>query len=276
VLKIPISLGTVSNQEALVSRSISTEYDKYVAEILPASVKNIDETPYKQEGRGGYAWVLVSNAMTVLFYLRQSRGSKVAKEILGTNSPSYSTSDRYSAYSWIDPEKRQICFAHLLRDFTKIGERKGKAGKFGTLLVESTKELFHKWHKWKEAPEPKNKVQLNLDCKTLKERIKDTLYKGTYCGHLTTERTCKKILEVKESLWNFLEVDDLEPTNNAAERALRPLVIHRKLSFGTRSHRGTLFIERMFSILRTCKVRNINPLQLVSQKVHENFATQLA
>jgi transposase len=164
----------------------------------------------------------------------------------------------------------------LLRDFAKIGERKGKAGKLGLLLVETTKELFHHWHRWKELPNPKNKIQLNLDCKILIERIEATLHKGTFCGHLTTERTCKKILEVKESLWNFLCVDDLEPTNNAAERALRSLVIHRKLSFGTQSRRGTLFIERMFSILGTCKARNINPLQLITLKVQNRFAPLLA
>jgi transposase len=106
---------------------------------------------------------------------------------------------------------------------------------------------------------------------SVKNSIEKIPEKGLICGHLRTERTCSKILSLRESLWTFIQRKGVDPTNNAAERALRSLVIHRKLSFGTQSHRGSHFIEYLFSIIGTYQLKSICSWDFIETKVRSSF-----
>lgn len=269
VLGIPISLGSVSTQEGHVTAALAASHAEAVTVASQAPVKYVDETRYRQSGTPGYAWVLVTFEQ-VLFFLRPSRGSRIAREVIGTCGTV--VTDRYAGYAWVDETKRQVCWAHLLRDFTQIAERQGRAGDYGRSLVHLTELLFAEWWQWKSLGPPDGKQSLALSCAALRAKIDATLVAASTCGHLRTERTCTKILALNEALWTFLEVPDVEPTNNAAERALRPLVIHRKLSFGTQSVRGTQFIERLFSLILTAPVQHYNPLQKVREALSSWWA----
>ena len=97
--------------------------------------------------------------------------------------------------------------------------------------------------------------------------MESLLAEGVICGHATTQRTCKRILKQKEALWTFVDTPGVDPTNNVAERMIRPYVLWRKMSFGTQSERGNLFVERMMTVSTTCKQQKRNVLDYVTEAI---------
>jgi hypothetical protein len=104
-----------------------------------------------------------------------------------------------------------------------------------------------------------------------KNKMLKWLIIGTYCGHDKTARTCKNILDFSNSLWHFFEIKHVPPTNNHAEQQLRPLVISKKLTFGTQSDRGSRFIERIFTLFMTCKQQSRDILTFLVEAVQKYF-----
>lgn len=92
------------------------------------------------------------------------------------------------------------------------------------------------------------------------ECVEALLEEGAACGHRKTAGRCRKILELRLALWTFVRAEGVEPTNNAAERALRPAVLWRKGSFGSGSERGSRFAERMLTVAATCREQGRNVL----------------
>ena len=267
--QLPISLGSVSNAEARISNSLKSVYEEIQKQVQLATVSHIDETSYKENNKSGWAWVIATKQAT-FFKIDPSRGKKVARSLL---SPmilkQIIVSDRYGAYNFLSPMRHQVCWAHLKRDLIKISERPGIAGTIGCKLLSTYNKLFFTW---KTAP-PNT---WNIDQKSrkrvkyLRRKFIRYLQDGSLCDHKRTAGTCKNILSQGPSLWLFWSNEEVPPTNNLAERQLRPLVIARKLSFGTQSSRGSRFIERVFSVIMTCRQQNINILQLM-QKAFENY-----
>jgi transposase len=243
---IDLSVGTISHNEVLVAKAIESEYHTLLLKAQGAPVKHIDETGFKQSDKKGFAWVLASEEATV-FKLDPSRGKKVAVKILDKIC-GIIISDRYVGYHWINPLMRQVCLAHILRDFKQISERSGASGKIGKILLHYLEDIFHHWHIWQKKPTTKLFGQLP-EIIISRDKLHRALVIGSNCKNQTTSRTCYKILQLYESFWTFADVENVEPTNNFAERALRTLVIYRKLSFGVKSFRGARFIERIFSVL---------------------------
>jgi transposase len=132
-----------------------------------------------------------------------------------------------------------------------MAERRGRAGEIGAELVAYGRGLFVIWHRWQDG------LLWREQCEQfrglLRQLVELTLTAGAHCGHPATEPTCQNLLERKEALWTFIATPGVDPTNNAAERALRGPVIRRKLSFGTQSTRGNRFIERLSTVVATCR-----------------------
>jgi len=99
----------------------------------------------------------------------------------------------------------------------------------------------------------------------LRRETEELLRRGTTCGHAKMQRSCKRILKHAPSLWTFVRVEGVEPTNNTAERAIRPAVIWRKVSFGTQSVQGSRFFERIMTAAATCKQQDRNVLEYVTE-----------
>ena len=110
--------------------------------------------------------------------------------------------------------------------------------------------------------------------KRLCNKLLQHLRRGASCGHPMTQRTCENILSHGNSLWNFFDNQNVEPTNNLAERQLRPLVIAKKLSFGANSERGARFIERIFTVVMTCAQQRKNVIEYLNQSVYNYFANK--
>lgn len=273
VYQMPISLGSVSKVEHTVSQSLSLIHDEVLAVLRTEKVLHVDETGYKACHRNGWAWIASAVHYTG-FKLTQSRGRKVAKELIGHHQDRIIITDRYSAYNYLPDINHQLCWAHLKRDFQKISERTGQAGQIGHQLLKTYRQLFEFWKT--ESPEnstfsKKQKKRLRY----LKNKLLRGLVAGTHCDHERTKRTCENILNLQQSLWHFFGNKAIPPTNNQAERQLRPLVISKKLTFGTQSDRGRRFIERIFTVVMSCKQQGRDVFAFIVDAVQKHFSGKM-
>ena len=148
----------------------------------------------------------------------------------------------------------------------------------GQRLLELEKQLFEHWHRWREGQI--NRQELQTFTTPIRQEIETVLCqandlgfaKGEKLPWASTVRSCREILKVAPALWTFLEPPDVEPTNNAAERALRTAVIHRKLSYGVQSQRGALCQSRLLTVTTSLKQqgRDVMAFLVDAWEAHKN------
>jgi len=201
-----------------------------------------------------------------VFIIRSGRSKKIAKELLGKHFKGILCSDRYSGYQWVSNENRQICWAHLERDFRKISERIGSSSFIGADLLIQTNNLFHFWHLFKD--DHIDRGTLKKKTKSIRIFIEGLLRQSKRSKNTKTSGTCRNILSSGPALWRFLETDAIEPTNNLAERLIRTIAIWRKTSFGTQSKAGSLYMERIMTVVATCKLQKRNILDYLTCAVN--------
>lgn len=188
---------------------------------------NIDGSNPKQ--RQAWLWVAVTPLVTV-FEIALTRCTQAAQTLLGENFAGMLNSDRHGAYNWVDLARRQLCWAHLRREFIKISERSGVSQELGTALVKHQEKLFELWHRvrdgtlaWCDFVELAQEIR--LDIKTLlQEAAAHAIGAKEKTPLAQTVRTCRQLLKVEPAMWLFVTTEGVEPTNNAAERAIRPAV----------------------------------------------------
>jgi transposase len=163
---------------------------------------------------------------------------------------------------WIDPAWRQICWSHLERDFQAMIDRGGPGEATGRTLLRLAKRMFRWWHRVRDGTIDRRRFQ--TIAARLRREVKRALEAGQSCGCVKTAATCFEILKVEEGLWTFVRVEGIEPTNNASERALRHAVIWRRISGGTDSADGSRFVERMLTVVATCRQQKRNVLDYLS------------
>lgn len=246
LMGLQFSLGTISQAHGKVAQALAAPMDELNAALARAPVRHADETSHQSHNLSLWLWALVTS-WGAHFRIRASRAAWVAKEMLGQESVGVLISDRYAAYGFVDVEHRQVCWAHLLRDFERIAGRPGRVGRLGRQLSACSALIF----RWREAQRPPE-VFARLQCR-IRSRL-ETGARQSLC--LRTAKTCRNLLNLWPALWHFLKDPDVPPTNNLAERALRGVVLRRKISYLTRSGRGMRFIERMFAAVETCKLQH--------------------
>ena len=274
VYQMPLCLGSVSNIEHTVSQSLKPIHEEIFAAVQAEKVVHVDETGHKEKNKNGWAWI-ASVPHYTCFMLTRSRGKKVAKELIGNYHGRIMVTDRYPAYNYLPDSNHQICWAHLKRDFQKISERPDKPGRIGKNLLVIYTKTFDFWkNDFKE--ELRNSKSQKKRLKRLKNHMLRWLVAGTYCGHEKTARTCENILSLQHSLWHFFDNPNVSPTNNHAERQLRPLVISKKLTYGTQSERGSRYIERIFTVVTSCKQQVKDTFGFLTSAVQQYFLGQVA
>jgi hypothetical protein len=195
--------------------------------------------------------VIASQPQRVVVDSMYGSGRGVIKGLLGTDFAGSVTSDRWSAYTWLPLEQRQLCWAHLKRDFQKLVDLGGAARPIGEDGLRLLADLFDAWHAGRAEPAPR--PHLAHTVQPLQEEFRALLESGQASGHYQAIGLCETLLKQWPALWTFLTVAGVEPTNNRAEQALRPAVLWRKGSFGTQSAAGNRFVERLLSVAATCK-----------------------
>ena len=181
--------------------------------------------------------------------------------MLGDTFEGVISSGRYSAYSFLPLSQRQICWAHLRRDFQKMVDRGGESKALGEILSALTDQMFSWWHRVRDGTLKRTSFQRYL----VDHKVRMHLWMGSQCAHAKTARTCQEILAVEEALWTFVGQAEVEPTNNAAEHALRHGVLWRKSSFGTHSEAGSRFVERVMTVVTTLRQQNRPVLTYLTQ-----------
>lgn len=265
-----ISKGTVFNKQKIVNGAMQAPVDELLPIVKEGSSVNADETGHNRDGKNEWVWGFISS-IAAHFSIHASRGKKVLRNQMG-DFKNILISDRYAAYNIFESDQRQICWAHLKRDFTKLSEKDNKViARLGKSLLECGSDLFQIWHEFKS--EKISRDELLRQTKPIRTRVGELLEQGTYTDPiLKAARFCKNILGSCNALWTFLEVDGVEPTNNHAERSLRPLVIWRKKYFCTRSDYGSEFVARSASIITTCKLNGKSSFEFLTTLLKNHFA----
>jgi transposase len=258
VTGVDFSVGAISQAHGKLAQALAAPVHEAIASLAKAPILHMDETRYPREGTSGnWVWGVVSPTLAV-YSLLPSRARYVITSLIGEKPQGIVVSDRYAGYAHIPAEQRQVCWSHLIRDFIRISERAGLPGRIGANLLGSAYVLF----RWRTAR--KSAAQFE----PLQRRVERALRQGrdqTACRR--TAATCTNLLRSLPSLWTFLRDPRVEPTNNDAERALRGIVIKRKISGPTRSRRGDEFIGRAFTAHESCRRQGRNLWDFLHQAV---------
>ena len=250
VFQVEISLGSIPAQEQQVSQALKQPVEAAQKYVQTQTAVNLDETGWHELIKNVWMWVCTTPSVSV-FRIFQVRSGSGAEELLGKDYSGTVGSDRYSAYNWLDPIHRQVCWAHLKRDFQAWVERGGESGVIGRMLLARLKQFFGFWHRIRDGTLTRAEFQTAMQ--PIRREVVGLLEIGTLLEHRETRRTCQNILKVKQALWTFVDREGVEPTNNAAERALRRGVIWRRRSYGTQSENGSLFVERILTAVMTLR-----------------------
>jgi transposase len=250
-------ISRLERQAAEVLEAPVEELRQYVRDTASA---HSDETSGKQGRARAWLWGVVTQFVTA-FAIATSRGADVAKDLLGTDRRKVVISDRFKSYTWI--KRRQFCWAHLNRDFQAMVDRGGESAEVGRLLLGHAERLFDWWHRVRDGTMARATLRTNVAI--LRSSFRDDLRRGLECGCAKTAGTCRELLAGETHLWTFVRVCGIEPTNNDAERALRHGVISRKLSGGTASEHGSRFVERMLTVVATCRQQDLHVLDYLTR-----------
>jgi len=244
-----IGLGSVCTQERNISEALAPAVQELREHLHneEALRVNIDETRFRQHSRTSWLWMAATKDFA-LFKLSFSRARQVATWMLGSDCGVFITSDRYAVYDAWSDEQRQVCWAHLVRDFRRIASRPGAAAEVGEGLLSIAEELFALWHRFKRGELRRSSLRVYLS--SLRLRTRRCLERGVLCPG-RTGRTCRLLLEHFSALWSFARLEGVEPTNNHAEQQLRHAVLWRKQSYGTHSEAGSRYVERILSVVHS-------------------------
>lgn len=259
LLGLSISLGMISRLERQAAAELEAPVEELRRYVREADSAHIDETSWKQGRDKAWLWVAVARLVTV-FAIATSRGAEVARDLLGTDRRKVVVSDRFKSYTWI--KRRQFCWAHLDRDFQAMVDRGGESAEVGRRLLAHSERVFDWWHRVRDGTMAR--ATLRSHVAMLRFSFRDDLRLGEACGCAKTAATCRELLAGETHLWTFVRVEGIEPTNNDAERALRHGVIYRKTSGGTDSESGSRFVERMLTVVATCRQQGINVLDYLT------------
>ena len=260
---IPIALGSVSNLEArtgLALRSIHAE----AVDHTQGLDANIDETGWKQGPNKAWLWVAVTSRVTA-FLIRRHRDRGAFNDLVGLK-PGVLTTDRYSVYAHLDPNRRQVCWAHLRRDFQAMIDRHDHGSPIGGELLFHADLLAQEWANVRDGTRSRSWFSREI-LPWLREEVHLLLEAGSRCGPARTAGVCGELLSLAASLWTFATVPGVEPTNNEAERAVRHAVCWRKTSYGTDSERGSRFVERMLTVVASCRSQGRDVMAFLTQAI---------
>jgi transposase len=263
VLHQPCSPGWVVKLQNTATAALRPIYDELATRLNDQPALAIDETPNKQADTKAWLWTFVATTFTV-FVFRTTRSASVLTEMLGHSFGGVIHCDRAKMYYC--QARLQWCWAHLIRDWQAlIDSGDGVKKRLGHDLLRPTKRMFALWNRFRAGT--LTRIGFQRLMAPIREEIEALLLRGQFAGI----GTAREIYARRESLWRFVDVEGVEPTNNASERALRHGVIWRKLSFGTQSASGSRFVETILTIVETCRQQSRNVVDFVTQAIETHL-----
>jgi transposase len=252
VFEVPTSLGSLSALEAEMRDALANPYQEAQEAVRAAPVKNTDETGWSEKGRKRWLWGAATTTVA-FFVIHLRRNFEGLQALLGETIQGVVCSDRWAAYSKLPLKQRQICWAHLKRDFQKLVDRGGPAEAIGRAGQEVIECLFADW--WAFRRDELDRPALKARVDPIARELQGVLEQGCSCADSKAATFCANVLVLYPALWLFAAIEGVEPTNNHAERILRLGVLWRKNAFGCHSAAGCRFVERMLTVVQTLRLQ---------------------
>ena len=252
VFDVPLSLGSIAHLREQMTAALEPAHVEALAAVRAAAVKNVDETSWKLAGDLCWLWVAATDRVAA-FLIHAHRGQDALAALLGEQLRGLVCSDRWSAYGRLSPFCRQVCWAHLRRDFQKLVDRRGSSAPVGRALLEVARQVFDEWHLFRGGSGDRIQLQRRLEGPA--QELERLLQVGRRCADKKTVTFCKNLLGLLPAVWRFVVSDGVEPTNNHAERLLRRGVLWRKNAFGSASVAGCRLVERLLTVVQTCRLQ---------------------
>jgi len=264
VFGAPIALGTVANLEQEVSEAVAPAHQEALVAVRQAAVKFADETSWKLWGKLCWLWA-AATANIAVFVIHAKRSALGLAALLGEEIVGIVHSDRWKVYGQIAEACRQLCWAHLKRDFRKIVDGGGSSAFVGRRGLRIVKEVFAAWHAFQAGNVTRPKLQELIA--PLQRRLGRALVEGGLGDDARVAAFCENVLLLESALWTFVTQEGVEPTNNYMERLLRRAVLWRRRSFGCNSKNGCRFVERILTVVQTCRLHGNSSLEYLCEAV---------
>jgi hypothetical protein len=276
---IPLSAASVIAVEQATSAALAAPVAHALATVQQAPIKHLDESGWPQQRdrdpgapdgtplHKGWLWSVTTTDATI-YLIRRSRAQAVARELLGVVRDGHLfhmvvVTDRHGAYNWLPLWSRQLCWAHLDRDFLAISERTNAvAHRIGTALLQQADRLWAAWHAYRAGH--LTFTELGAQLAPVRAQVEQLLREGHHAD-AKTKTTCHNLRQVEPALWTFLRVEGVEPTNNIAERSQRRGVCKRDRTFGTQTSAGSRYVERILTATATCRQQGKNALTYLTE-----------
>ena len=262
-----VSPGGIVKQVKRLARWLDGKYQDLIRHLRASPHVHVDETGWRIDGKNFWLWAFTDPTFT-LFHVDESRGGKVPLKLLGQAFDGTVICDFYGAYDRLSGRK-QRCLTHLLREVTESGERDpGFADcPLARKLSRWCKEALKLKKRWKEL----ENAPYEMKASRLEDRLDQLI--GAAQEHADAKRLCKRLTRHRAELTRFLWDETLDGTNNAAERALRPAVVMRKITGGSRSRAGAQAWMKLASLLRTADQRGLGVYDATQKLIREHWAT---
>jgi transposase len=272
ILGQPCSPGWVVKLQKQATAALRAPYDQLAKQLPTEDQLGIDETPTKEGSAKAWLWGFVATTFTV-FAIRTSRAATILGDLLTEQFSGVVNCDRAKMYWCLG--KLQWCWAHLKRDFQAlIDDQDQQVKRLGRDLMRPTKAMFRHWARYRDGTITRRGFERLMN--PIRREVESLLLRGVFSGNGRMFGMCQELYDHRDWLWTFVEVEGVEPTNNASERALRHAVIWRKLSFGTQSAQGSRFVETMLTVVETCRQQSRNAFAFITTAVEAHFAHQPA
>jgi transposase len=249
LLNQPCCAALTVKMQNVATAAVQAPRQELVERLPSQSCVGGDETPMKEGKAKTWLWTFVAPRFTV-FAIRNSREATAVDDLLTDAFQGVVTCDRAKMY-W-RAQRLQWCWAHLKRDFQALIDSGDSSAKhLGCRLRAATHRLFGHWADYRDGDASRAALKRRMG--PVRRGIEKLLKRGAESDNKKYAGMCRELYDHRPWLWTFLEEEDVEPTNNASERALRHAVIWRKLSFGTQSAAGSRFMESMLTVIETCR-----------------------
>jgi transposase len=262
-----VSLGCLINLEARTTRALQSPYEQTCEAVAAAAVVHADETPWRKGSQKAWLWSAATSCLA-LFRIDRHRSREAFELLLPPRCDGSRRTvicDRYSAYQHLMGDERQVCWAHLLREFVELSQMQGEAKRLGEALLAATGWLFEEWHAYRNGEVSRGGFTAWMG--RVKAQFAELLSLARKSDHWRAGPLGRELLKQWECLWTFVRLEGVEPTNNAGERAVRPGVLWRKCSFGHQGEGGRAFVERMLTVVGSLRLQGREVLEYLEAAI---------
>lgn len=267
IFGIPVSLGALSEAEERVSTAIAPAVDEAADHVRGHAIKHVDASTWRIAGAYAALWTIATRFVTVFFITADAKRDTIAA-LLKTLGGILVT-DRGSQFGFWAMECRQICWAHLIRKFVAFSQRNDEGAQLGENLLLLAQAMLSSWHRVRDGT--LSRAKYRRMARNAQSAFEKLLERGVALRLHGVSRSCADVLTHKEALFTFAFAEGVEPTNNHAERALRPFVLWRKTSYGSQSERGRVFAERIMTVTHSLRLQKRSVLAFLDEACHASL-----